>query len=95
MVFVDSFAIPTIPNIVNVFVSCILSIPSASCDELPGIANGVISYSPDSDAPFGLGTLATYTCNDGYELVRNMMRTCVNTSNGGIFDGLEPSCQCE
>ena len=64
---------------------------------LPEIANGVITYSPDTDAPFNVSTTATYTCNDGYELVDgSMIRTCINTtSGGGEFDGTEPRCRRE
>ena len=72
-------------------------IPSATCEMLPEIANGVITYSPDTDAPFSVGTVATYTCNDGYELINgSMTRTCINTtSDGGEFDGMEPRCRRE
>ena len=70
---------------------------TAVCDELPGIANGVISYSPDMTAPYSVGTVATYECNEGYELTGpgDEMRTCmvIVDSPGASFGGSAPTCE--
>ena len=50
------------------------------CPELL-ITNGRVSYAPDMNADFNLGTVATYICNSGFELTGNASRTCVNTSH--------------
>ena len=70
-----------------------------ACDELPVIANGMISYSPDMTAPYRVGTVASYTCNPGYELTGpgDEMRTCVVNGDGSSasFNGGDPSCKCK
>ena len=67
------------------------------CSELPALENGMISYGPDSEGPeYDLSTVATYTCDVGFELVgEDQMRTCVDVSNGlsGEFNGTAPTCQ--
>ncbi|XP_064387505.1 uncharacterized protein LOC135335846 isoform X3 [Halichondria panicea] len=71
------------------------------CEELPAILYGMISYSPDMTANYSAGTVATYTCNDGFELVPgvgNSMRTCLPLEQmpgddlRSEFDGEEPRC---
>ena len=49
-------------------------------------------------ADFDLGTIATYSCNEGYQLITETgdeMRLCVDggDGNGGVFDGAEPRCE--
>ncbi|XP_064387502.1 uncharacterized protein LOC135335845 isoform X3 [Halichondria panicea] len=72
------------------------------CVELRAISNGMISYSPDMTADYSAGTVATYTCDDGFELVPgvgNSMRTCLpvgQVSGADLrseFDGAEPRCE--
>ena len=70
------------------------------CDALPVLANGAISYGSGIFTDFELGTIATYSCNEGYHLITNPgdeMRTCVDSGdgNGGVFDGAEPHCNCK
>ena len=70
------------------------------CDELPAINNGIILYQPDMSAQFDLGTVATYSCNEGYQLITNPgdeIRTCVDggDGNGGVFNGAKPICECK
>ena len=59
----------------------------------------MISYSPDMTAPYSVGTVATYTCNSGYELstTGDEMRTCMDNGDGsgGSFRGTAPTCQCK
>ena len=72
---------------------------TAVCDELPAISNGGVSYAQTDLTPeFGVGTVATYSCNEGYQLITNPgdeMRMCVDggDGNGGEFDGAQPSCE--
>ena len=67
------------------------------CSELLALENGMISYGPDSEGPdYDLGTVATYTCNQGFALVgEDQIRTCVDIRNGsnGNFNGTAPICQ--
>ena len=69
---------------------------TAVCGPLDAIANGVISYSADMSAPYSEGTVATYTCNSGYELstTGDEMRTCVDGGSAGAsFSGEAPTCE--
>ena len=66
-----------------------------ACDELEPIANGMITYNMNS--PYAVGTVATYSCNSGYELsiAGDEMRTCEEASDGSgaIFGGTAPTCE--
>ena len=69
---------------------------TAVCDELEEIENGTISYSTDMTAPYSVGTVATYSCNSGYELstTRDQMRTCEDGGSAGAsFNGEAPTCE--
>ncbi len=71
---------------------------TAQCPPLSEIANGIISYSPDNTSDYNIGTVATYSCNQGYELVINPgseMRTCEDAGDGsgGVFSGQAPTCE--
>ena len=70
---------------------------TAVCGALDAIANGMISYSTDMTAPYSVGTVATYTCNSGYELstTGDEMRTCMDNGDGSgsSFGGSAPTCQ--
>ena len=73
-------------------------IHAAVCDELGMIANGVIVYTGDMTAPHDVGTVATYSCNPGYELVINPgseMRSCddAGDGSGATFSGQAPTCE--
>ena len=74
---------------------------TGNCVELPAITNGMISYFPDRTANYSAGTVATYRCDDGFELVPgvgNSMRTCLPLEQmpaddpRSEFDGEEPRC---
>ena len=68
------------------------------CEPLPAIANGVITYAPDSISNYSLGTTATYSCNVGLSLdlsAGSETRTCVDDGDNdaeGVFDGQAPTC---
>ena len=68
------------------------------CEPLPAIANGVITYAPNSVSAYSLGTTATYSCNTGFSLdlsAGSEARTCVDDGDNdaeGVFDGQAPTC---
>ena len=71
------------------------SINSAiTCESLGSFANGAIAYRTDRTSPFDFGTTATYSCNRGYYLEGEDVRTCVEDESGlnGIWSGLTPRC---
>lgn len=56
------------------------------CLSLDEPENGIIMYSMDIEAPFDLGTTATYVCNIGFGLLEAIgVRTC--TGDGSISMG--------
>ncbi len=66
---------------------------TATCDELPPIANGSINYTSDV-VPRPRGTVAIYSCDDDFFLVGNTDRnTCQETSGHASFsDQRAPIC---
>ncbi len=70
-------------------------ISSVFCNELEMIANGVIVYNVEMTAPYDVGTVATYSCNQGYELEGSEMRTCEDAGDGRgkRFSGQAPICE--
>ena len=65
------------------------------CNELEAIANGTISYAPDDQgSEYDLGTVATYSCNNGFVLVGpNETRSCMEVETLGEFSGVAPTCE--
>ncbi len=64
------------------------------CTELEPIENGAISYDPDNEGPeYNLGTVATYSCGDGFALVGPETRTCVQVETMGEFSAVAPTCE--
>ena len=66
------------------------------CDELEALENGVIEYAPDSSGPeYDLNTVATYICDEGFELVGDETRTCEDVGAGvtGEFSGTSATCE--
>ena len=59
------------------------------CDLLSNITNGMLSYNPQGQDQTLLGATVTYTCNTGYTLNGNNMRTCLT---GGAWSGSDPTC---
>ena len=71
------------------------------CEPLPVIANGAITYAPESAQNYSLGTIATYSCNVGFSLDLSggsETRICVDDGDNdaeGVFNGQAPTCACK
>ena len=71
------------------------------CETLQTVANGVITYAPDSVPNYSLGTIATYSCNVEFSLdlsAGSETRTCIDDGDNdaeGVFDGQAPTCVCK
>ncbi len=65
------------------------------CTELEPIENGAISYDPVNQGPeYNLGTVATYSCEDGYMLIGSRTRNCEGSGVIlGNFTGISPFCE--
>ncbi len=64
------------------------------CTELEPIENGAIAYDPvNQESEFNLGTVATYSCEDGFALVGPETRTCVEVETMGEFNAVAPTCE--
>ncbi len=65
-----------------------------TCATLDPIADGVITYNPDTTDPFDFGTNATYSCNEWFFLEGNDISTCDGdgTSVNGEWDVTAPQC---
>ncbi len=62
---------------------------AGQCHHLPPLPNGDISYSFDGFPLRPYGTVATYTCNQGYNLSGDKNRTCNNSE----WLGPMPTCK--
>ena len=58
-----------------------------TCDDLSDPANGVVDQ-PGND----VGTVSSYTCNEGFLLVGDETRIC---QEDGEWSGNAPICECE
>ena len=55
--------------------------------------NGFIIYAPDDMADFDIGTVATYECNPGFNLIGDITRDCVEVDvNTAEFNREAPVC---
>ena len=59
------------------------------CGGLTDPEGGQVMISSGTVAATGLNAIASYTCDVGYELVGNAMRTC---EANGEWNGTEPVC---
>ena len=62
------------------------------CGLLPNITNGMVIYNPQGGDQTLVGATATFTCNPGYTLSENSMRTC---QANGTWSGSNPTCNSE
>ena len=65
------------------------------CPALTDVTNGAIVYTSDTTAPYNFGTTATHSCNSGYSLVGDKIRTCGGDGSNltGEWDLSEPTCK--
>ena len=68
-----------------------------TCLSLGAITDGQVIYSPDTTSPHDFGTVATFTCNTGCNLIGDSARTCGGdgSSQSGVWSGSSPVCLCE
>ena len=59
------------------------------CPLLADPSNGMISCSLGGNGVPNPGESCTFTCNSGYELMGNVMRTC---GNDGSWSGSDATC---
>ena len=59
------------------------------CPMLTDPSNGMVSCSLGDDGVATIEDTCSYTCNTGYVLTGNAMRTC---GSGGMWDGSGPTC---
>ena len=74
----------------NVVAAVLLTI--ALCPDLTSPANGGVDV-----AGFSTEDIATYTCNDGFELIGNDTATCTPAPDGNsaMFLPSSPECHCK
>ena len=60
-----------------------------NCTFLPDLNNGMLIYNPQGQDQTLVGATVTYTCNTGYTLNGNDMRTC---QASGAWTGSDPTC---
>ena len=64
------------------------------CDPL-FLDHGTVTYTTDTQAPHDYGTVATFSCNNGFELIGNVSRLCTGdgTSASGAWTGVISYCK--
>ena len=69
-----------------------------NCSDISALNNGTIVYTPprmvSNELPPGqryIGTIATYKCSPGYQLVNGSSPRACNPD--GTWNGTEPSCE--
>ena len=68
-----------------------------TCENLSDISDGLISYATVPNPNFVFGTIATYTCVNGFGLRGgDKSRVCVGDGSSplGEWSGATPSCEC-
>ena len=60
-----------------------------NCTFLPDLNNGMVIYNPQGQDQTLVGATVNYTCNTGYTLSGNNMRTC---QASGAWSGTAPTC---
>ena len=65
----------------------IIPLRTVDCGDLPDPNNGQVSLNGTA-----VGSIATYTCDAGYNLIGNVQRMC---QGNGSWSGDEPVCQSQ
>ena len=67
------------------------------CPPLADPEQGTITYAADSTANYEVGTVATYSCNDGYVLsIESSIRVCYRLGGlPAIWNGTDATCICK
>ncbi len=68
-----------------------------TCAVLAPLLNGMITYLPTATVPLPFGSAAQYSCNDGFYLQGNNVRTCDGdgSSSDGVWSDSIPVCSGE
>ncbi len=74
----------------NVYVECVPVPIVITCSDLPTLTNGIIVYSAGSPDSRPVDTVATHTCDTGYTLSGDTIRTC---ESDGSWSGFASTCQ--
>ncbi len=55
----------------------------------------MIIYSPDQGSPYSIGTVATFSCLDGFILEGSPNRLCGgdDSTSAGTWSGVDPVCR--
>ena len=63
-----------------------------TCKTLPEVSNGIVSYSTPATErnEYLADSVASYTCDEGFELFGTGMRMCQSNKT---WSGVEPKCQ--
>ena len=73
--------------------------PAITCSAAPSPNNGRTDFSGSSaeNDTYAFDVVATYSCDTGFYLVGNSLRTCTGdgSSTTGAFDGEAPFCEGE
>ena len=69
-------------------------IAAITCSPLSSINNGGVTYNPDSTSPFSFGTMATYSCHEGFGLKGENILICGGDGKSvdGHWNGSTPEC---
>ena len=65
---------------------CFFLLPAVDCGPLTSPLAGLVSHTNGTT----FGSMATYSCNNGYNLIGNVSRTC---GAEGEWTGSEPMCE--
>lgn len=67
------------------------------CPPLMDLVDGQITYKTDTTPDFDVGTKATHTCDHGYGLTEDAVRTCTADADDlmASWSGNVPSCESE
>jgi len=64
-----------------------------TCPGLDDIPSGSLNLVPE-DLPSAVGTVASYTCVEGFQLTGPETRQCTAVNGEGVWTGEDPSCIC-